>query len=273
MLVMISAIFINCVAQSFFALESGSNRFNYMSGKYKEKQPSKIFNPSYAPEARDLKADPRAEKILRKYLSALGGRISISGIENMVSKVEVVFVEPGIVINKEIIEEKSDKSYIKAIAPQFGEVIRGFDGDVLWEKRQSGIRVIYDEEKSSFLNGSAFLRYCNWKKNLKELEYSGIEKIDGADLFRVDVKTIYEAKESWYFSTSDNLLARMEERVLLNNKESVIITTFEDYRQVEGVLHSFTQHIYMKGQTRKISYSEIKHNQEIDKNIFTKPVH
>jgi hypothetical protein len=274
-LLTISAVFSNCIAQRFPTPSSGSDRVYCMENRCGEEQHSGIFNSVYTSGTKDRKtdpkADPKAEKILRDYLTAIGGKKSISGIENIVSKVEVLFVEPGIVLTREIIEEKSDKTFIKAFAPQFGEVIRGFDGEVLWEKRQSGIRVIYDAEKSSFLNGSAFMRFCNWERNLTELEYSGIEKIDGADLHKITVKTIYGVKETWYFSASDNLLVRMEEVLLLPQGEISAITTFEDYRQVGGVLHSFSQHVYMPGQTRKISYSEIKHNQVIDNTIFTRP--
>lgn len=217
------------------------------------------------------KTDPKAEKVLRDYVSAIGGEKAVAKIENIVSKVNVVFVEPGITLNKEIIEEKSNKTYIKAFAPQFGEMIRGFDGEVLWEKRQSGLRVIYDDEKNSFLNESAFLRFYNWKKNLTDLKYSGIEKINGTDLHKLSVKTIYGSKEVWYFSTENNLMVRIEELLLLPQGEFTAITTFEDYREVNGVLHSYLQNIYMQGQTRKISYSNIKHNQVIDSSIFTKP--
>jgi hypothetical protein len=270
-LLAISAVYSNCMAQRFPTPSSVSDRVYCMENRCGEEQPSGIFNSVYTPGSMDRKTYPKAGKILRNYLTAIGGKKSISGIQNMVSKVEVLYVEPGIVITKEIIEEKSDKTFIKAFAPQFGEMIRGFDGEVLWEKRQSGIRVIYDEEKTSFLNGSAFMRFCNWERNLTELEYSGIEKIDGADLHKITVKTIYGVKETWYFSASDNLLVRMEEVLLLPQGEISAITTFEDYRQVGGVLHSFSQHVYMPGQTRKISYSEIKHNQVIDNTIFTRP--
>jgi hypothetical protein len=217
------------------------------------------------------KKDPKAEKILQEYISALGGKKALSKIDNLVSNVNVVFVEPGITLNKDIIEEKTNKTYIKAFAPQYGEMIRGFDGDVLWEKRQSGVRVIYDDEKTSFLNGSAFLRYYNWEKNLIDLQYSGIVKINGTDLHKLSVTTIYGSTEKWYFSTENNLLVRIEEVLVLPQGESTAITIFEEYRDVQGVLHSYEQNIYMQGQTRKVTYSSIKQNQAIDYSIFTKP--
>jgi hypothetical protein len=46
------------------------------------------------------KKDPKAEKILQEYISALGGKKALSKIDNLVSNVNVVFVEPGITLNK-----------------------------------------------------------------------------------------------------------------------------------------------------------------------------
>lgn len=230
-----------------------------------------IFNSVYIPSRSVSKGDPKAEKVLRDYISTIGGEKSLAKIENIVSKVDVVFVEPGITLNKEIFADKYNKTYIKAFAPQYGEMIRGYDGDVLWEKRQSSVRIIYDEEKTSFLNESAFMRYYNWKKNVSDLEYSGIEKINGTDLHKLTVKTIYGSKEIWYFSKENNLLVRLEEILLRPQGEFTAITTYEDYREVDGILHSYLQSIYMQGQTRKISYLSIKHNQIIDNGIFTKP--
>lgn len=239
--------------------------------RYTKNESFHIFNSVYIPYGSVSKADPKAEKVLRDYVSAIGGEKTLAKIENIVSKVDVVFVEPGITLIKEIIAEKSNRTYIKAFAPQYGEMIRGYDGEVLWEKRQAAVRVIYDEERNSFLNESAFLRFYNWKKNVNELEYSGIENINGTDLHKLSVKTNYGSKEIWYFSKENNLLVRIEELLLRPQGEFTAITTYEDYREVDGVLHSHLQNIYMQGQTRKISYLSIKHNQVIDNGIFTKP--
>jgi hypothetical protein len=88
-------------------------------------------------------------------------------------------------------------------------------------------------------------------------------------MHKIDVITLFGAKESWYFSTKSKLLTRMEEPLNMPEGPSTAITIFTDYREVNGVKLSFTQIINMPGQTRKISFAEIAANLEIDKNLFS----
>lgn len=215
--------------------------------------------------------DKNAENIFKNYVSAIGGEKAIGMIENMVLKSELSFVETGFTVNREMIIDKSNNYYGKATAASMGEVLKGYDGNVCWEIKQSKLRLIVDNEKQTFLNESAFLRYSNWEKNLVAYEYLGQEDIDGTELLKISVTTIYGAKETWYFNKKDNLLARIDEPLVLAQGEIKVITTFEDYRDIDGVKHSFIQHIIMPGRTRKISFSSIMHNQPIDKKIFSVP--
>lgn len=218
------------------------------------------------------KADPEAKKVLNNYVKAIGGKKAVSQVQNISSKVDQVFTDAGITINKESIEERSGKIYIKAFAPQFGEIIRGYDGETCWEKRQGGVRVIYDEEKTNFLNGSAFLRYANWENILSTLDHSGMVRIDSINLHKLSVTTIYGSREYWYFNAADNLLTLIEELIDQPEGSITVTTTFEDYREVNGVLHSFTQYIDMQGPKRKIIFHSILHNQPVDISLFSKPL-
>jgi hypothetical protein len=222
-------------------------------------------------QAQEIKKDPDAEKILNQYVEAIGGEKALAKIKNMVSKSELAFIESGLILDRKIVEDRNNKHFIRVSSPEIGEIIRGFDGNTCWEKRESGIREIEGEEKSSFLNTSAFLRYAEWKKNLAAYEYLGLENMDGIELHRIAVTTIYGAEEIWYFSKNDYFLAQIEEQMKSPKGETKIITVFEDYRDVNGVKHAYNQTIKMPGQTRKISFSSILYNQSIDKNIFSRP--
>lgn len=215
--------------------------------------------------------DPKAEKILNAFVEEIGGKKAISGIENLTCKSKLEFVESGLVLEREILETRSSQYFIKVSSPQTGEIYRGYDGKKCWEKRQAQTREIVGSEKQSFLNSASVLRFAEWEKTLKSFEYKGIENKTGQKMHRVDVVTIWGAKESWYFNKSNNLLAQMEEPLDLPEGTSTATTTFSDYRDVNGVKLSFVQTISMPGQNRKISFAEIKPNQEIDPNLFCGP--
>lgn len=218
---------------------------------------------------KEVEKDRKAAKILHEFVEATGGEKAIENIESLRSKSQLEFVESGFTLEREILETRSNQYFIKVNSAQTGDIYRGYDGKQCWEKRQAQIREITGEEKQSFLNNSAFLRFIRWEKTLAAYTYAGKVNVAGSEMHKIEVITIFGAKESWYFSTKSKLLARMEEPLEMPEGPSTAITIFTDYREVNGVKLSFTQIINMPGQTRKISFTEIAANPETDFNLFT----
>lgn len=215
--------------------------------------------------------DPKAEKILNDFVTEIGGKKAISNIETLTSNSTLKFEESGLALEREIYETRSKQYFIKVSSPQTGNIYRGFDGKICWEKRQAQTREITGDEKQSFLNTSAFMRFADWENTLKSFSYQGLKERAGEKMHRIDVVTIWGAKESWYFNPSDNLLAQMEEPLDLPEGPSTATTTFSDYREVNGVKLAFTQTIHMPGQTRKVTFSKITANRDIEPNLFSLP--
>jgi hypothetical protein len=216
--------------------------------------------------------DKEAEKILMNYISAIGGETALSKIENIVSKSDMSIFEAGVTINREMVQDKANNLYIKAYTPQTGELFRGFDGGIFWEKNKSAVREIDAENRLSYLNEFAFMRFANWKKNLIDFDYLGLDSIDGKVFHGIEIKTKYGVKETWYFDTADYLLSYTKEQLEMTRGEVTVETKFDDYRELDGVKHSYTQSIKMGERNRKITYSSILHNQLIDQKIFSKPI-
>lgn len=215
--------------------------------------------------------DKKAEKILKNYVSAIGGEMAVNNIGNLVTASELIFTETGLTVKKEIVTDKANRYYCKATAPGMGEMFKGFDGNACWELYPSGLRKIGENEKRKFLNESAFLRYSKWADILESYKFLGMVKIDDTELHKVSVTTIYGLDETWYFNKANGLLSRMEEQMETPQGKVNVVTTFEDYREIDGVKHSFVQYIIMPGKTNKIVYTGIKHNQKTDDKIYSIP--
>jgi zinc protease len=215
--------------------------------------------------------DQKAEEILNSFVSAAGGRSAHDKIQNIVSTSELIFLESGITINRSITETRSNEYYIQITSSRLGEITRGYDGSDYWEKRQNKIRLIDDAEKTSILNSTAFLRFAEWQKYLTSYSYGGTVKTAEQELHKLDVVTIYGSKETWYFNKSTFLLTQIEEPLEMPEEISTVVTLFEDYREVNGIMISFSQTIQMPGQTRRILFSEILTNQAVDASIFKMP--
>ncbi len=221
--------------------------------------------------ARATTKDRKAEKIMNDYVSVIGGKTALSGIQNLVSQSELKFIESGMSIDREITETCGNEYYIKVSSTRIGEIIRGSDGQTCWEKKQATVKPIEGEEKRSFLNSSSFLRYANWEKHLTEYKYEGKVIVNGSEMSKIAVTTNYGFKETWYFNTQGHYLAQIEELLDSSEGMSTVTTTFEDYKDVGGIKLPFTHIIKMPGQTRIISFAEMKANRVVEKTIFSLP--
>lgn len=230
-----------------------------------------ILTGSFATAQRSA-IDKDAEKILNAYVLAIGGERELEKIENVVIKSDLLIIGPGVTINREVVQDKTNKLHIKAYSPQTGEIFMGFDGNTYWEKNRSFVSTIDDERILSYLNEFAFMRFPKWKKNLIHAEYLGLDTIDDEEFHCIAVKTIYGVNEKWYFNTTDFLLSYMQEQLEMTNGALTVITKFDDYREVDGIMHPFTHYIKMGEQNRKITHNSISHNQAIDPKLFARPM-
>lgn len=218
-------------------------------------------------EGKDLKA----ENILVKFTEASGGKTALEKINNLIINTEMEFVESGVIIDCEIIQNRLNHYYLRATSPQTGEMTMGYDGSTCWQTRRSETRKFEGDEKKSLLNNSAFLRFANWEKNLANYSYEGVTNQDGVEMHKIKVTTIHGMSETWYFNAADHLLAQMEEPIQLRDGSGISVTKFSDYRDVDGIKLPFFQKVIMPGQTRLISYLKIASNQMFDENIFAIP--
>lgn len=215
--------------------------------------------------------DPKAENILAKFTEASGGKTALAKINNLTTHTKMEFVESGVTLYCKIIQNQLNHYYLRATSPQTGEMTMGFDGSTCWQTRRLETRKFEGKEKKSLLNNSAFLRFANWEKTLANYSYEGLINQDGIEMHKIKVFTILGMNETWYFNTTDNLLAKIEEPIELHDGPATAITIFSDYREVDGIKLPFVQKVIMPGQTRLISYLKIASNQFFDETIFAMP--
>ncbi|MDO8898809.1 MAG: hypothetical protein Q7V19_14260 [Bacteroidales bacterium] len=222
-------------------------------------------------DAQNATVDIKAEKILNQYVTAIGGQEAIAKVENILSKSEMLFVERGLIISREISQNKENHFLVKVNSRHTGVIIRGFDGSTHWEQNKTSIRELNNEDKIGFLNEFAFMRFADWKKNLIGYTYLGMDTLEGGAFHCIAVKTIFGIDEKWYFNPSDYLLEYTIESLEMTQGSMSVVTKLEDYKEVDGVRHAFSRSIKMGDSNRKITFSSILHNQDVDPKIFEKP--
>ena len=176
-------------------------------------------------------------------------------------------------LNYEVQMAAPDKFHI-AVTTQQGNIERGFDGNVGWEKSPRGVNelaaVVLDDLKATFL----FYRNLKLKEQFAQTRARGREKIGDRNTIVVTGQTADKKTERLYFDAETGLLLR---RVSYTQTMVGVIPyqiDFEDYRDVDGVKLPFTVRVSTVEVGNPVStrtYTEIKLNAPVDDAKFKMP--
>jgi Photosynthetic reaction centre cytochrome C subunit len=214
-------------------------------------------------------ARPSVDEIFARYIQALGGTnatatktLFMKGVrtatQNRSWPNEITFAAP-------------DKFLLVATTPQ--AVIRqSVAGDQGWVLNGSKLQTLTAAQVANARRGWEDSLAVVKATRLPGMQYLGMEKIDGRDMYVV-VKSTETKTESYDFDVATGLLKRKK---TINHTAALPIPEqfdFEDYRDVDGVKLPFTIRYSaidtFDSWTR--TFSEIKRDVKVDESTFAKP--
>ena len=215
---------------------------------------------------------PSVDKILDKYVEALGGKDAIEKLTSRTVKGSFELPAMGASGSFEAFAKAPNKSGSRIEIGGFGEIRSGFDGTKAWSQDpMSGLREMSGAELSTAKIDADFFRELHMKQLYKKLEVKGKDKVGGADTYVVEVTPPEGSSEKLYFDTASGLLLRHDAERENPQGKMAIETYYEDYRVVDGVKvwHTMKQSTPAFAMTIKVN--EVKHNVAIDDAKFNKP--
>ena len=115
-------------------------------------------SPAPSPSGPQAPTNPTADQIIDKYYQAIGGAAAIEKLKSRVMKGTLI-TGNGTEIGYELDQSGADSVLAILTTPQ-GEVQRGFDGSMGWEKSARGVRNLGEGE-------IYYLRYPDLYKDIK----------------------------------------------------------------------------------------------------------
>ena len=200
-------------------------------------------------------AAARAAEVIEKYVRAVGGREAVERISSRVSKgtFEGNFAGVKVGGTVEIIEKAPNKSVSLVKVAETGVMRRGYTGRYAYEQvPYYGFRVLEGAELADLVVGSDLHWSVKLPRLYPHIKFVGTEKDGDAELLVLELAPRGGSQTRLYFDAKTGLLTRKDD------------TTFEDYREVEGVLMPFTQRT--AGTVFKLT--EIKFNLPVDDDAF-----
>lgn len=203
------------------------------------------------------------DRILEKYIAALGGK---DAINNLTSRVRKGIVEiPG--INGLGTVERYQKAPNKLMSiqqiPGYGAIQTIFDGTTGWYQRPE---IPMQQPKGSWLEDLKNQADFYWPLRLKQIFssmlFEGIEKIDSFEMYVIKAIPHEGSDEKLYFDNHSGLLIRQD--IVPRGGVGTVTIRLEDYREVDGVKLPFV----IREPNMIVRYKDVKHNVLIDDSKF-----
>jgi hypothetical protein len=116
-----------------------------------------------------------------------------------------------------------------------------------------------------------FYGLLNWKTGLKSAQVSGMEKIDGEDVYVVVLQPEKASEITYYISAKTFLPVRKKNLIVSSTSAQKLtsVSTMSDYRSIDGIMIPFKTVTISPTMGDVIMYvKEVKNNAVIDDKMF-----
>jgi hypothetical protein len=213
---------------------------------------------------------PTVDDILNKYVAALGGQAAIDKLKTRVMKGTYAAAN-GMTATFQVDQSAPDKFHITFSTPQ-ATMERGFNGSAGWEKNPRGVTDMAGNQLADMKHSFALFGDIKLKEQFTRMNVRK-DKLDGRDVYLIVAATADGQRERLFFDAETGLLLRRTTAVQTPVGVVPQETSYEDYRDIDGVKIPFTIRVSTTdpGSTATRKYSEIKVNVPVDDASFNKP--
>jgi zinc protease len=213
-----------------------------------------------------------AEQVIEKSIAATGGREAIKKISSSYAKGLMEFPASeahGIV---ERYSKAPDKQLTVTFLEGVGESRQGFDGHVAWNQDPSGqVTELSGAALEEFRRGASFNAVLNWRTQYPKAELAGKQPVGDREAYVIKLTAASGRVTTRYYDARTFLLLRETSIYDTPQGDMVIVATFSDYRDIDGIQTPFRIHQLMPVGEIVFTTTELKNNVPIDDAQFSKP--
>jgi zinc protease len=215
------------------------------------------------------------DAILKKYVTAIGGKDAFDKVESRHIKADLEFGGSTAEWTSEA--KAPNKRATRVDLPGIGLFEDGFDGTTAWTKSQAGVQTKQGDELALAKLDAELRRDVRFKELYPNLESKGTEMFNGEQVEVLEAKPTATSRARFSFSAKTGLLVRQQADYKNNDGNPITVETeFSDHRAVEGIKYPHAQKVSVLADGQPLfdftlKLKEIKHNSKIDDSMFKKP--
>ncbi|MEP2773177.1 MAG: insulinase family protein [Fulvivirga sp.] len=227
-----------------------------------------IYGNEYEPSAASaLPAGLTAQKVIDNYIKALGGEEKLKSVKSLKINASADMMGNAVSI---VMQQKSPNMMLMEMTMGGNVAVKQvFDGEN-GSFVQMGRQIPLDENKlkEMAIEGHIFPQLAYDELEV-ETKLVGVEKIEGADAYAVEVTLPTGTKSTHYFDATTNLLVRKSQVAQTPQGEMALATDIGNYQEVEGVKFPFEIKLPLGGGMKMVQKVEsVEVNPEISEDVF-----
>src|SRR5260370_16030263 len=216
-------------------------------------------------------ATPSADQILNRYIEAIGGRAAWKKLTSRVATGMIDVPEMQISGTVEF-HEKAPNRLLRVIILNGASFRQGFDGTTAWtDDPQNGLRTETGAEFEDTRFDADFYHPLDLRQLYSKFTLLGAEKIGEHDAYVVEAARAGGDPDKMYFDVKTGLALRIISKRHTPDGLSAYQEDLEDYREVDGIKLPFIVHQSIAKPAITITFTEVRHNVELDNAEFSKP--
>jgi photosynthetic reaction center cytochrome c subunit len=234
--------------------------------------PAEDVLPPPPPNADATPVDlPAADKLIDKYLQALGNAADLHKLSSRSEKGKAVIL-PGREFPVESFYTTSDKALSTIHMPD-GDVVTGYNQQTGWQIFPGRpLHEMSEAEVDAAKLDSIFYFPPHMKELFTDFKTTGAEKVGEHPVYVVTGRREHQPPVRLYLDQESGLLVRLVRYDETPVGRNPVQTDFSDYRDVNGVKVPFQRIIARPSRRTTIKIEQIEQNTKIDDSKFVKPV-
>ena len=217
--------------------------------------------------------DPAARAILEESIKATGGRVAMARIKSRQIVGEMTMPAQGMKMKLIMKQKAPAKTFTKMEIPDIMTIEQGYDGQKAWSKDSiQGLRELAGAELEQARESAAMFPELLIMDNLTSAKLLKDVEENGRTLKVIEVTSKDASDKTLYFDKTTKLLAKMTSSFATGPDGAMVGTvSVSDYKEKDGVKYAAKMEVSVMGQKMQMTFSDVKHNVEMDDAIFAMP--
>jgi hypothetical protein len=216
---------------------------------------------------------PTAEEVLDRHVEVTGGAEAYARIDYRVSRGTVQYESLGTLTALTLYETRTTARLMRTRSESLGDQEEGSFGDVAWTwSHMAGPRVLKRGSLRHALRAAPLDAPVRWRELFARAEYVGEEELEGKRIHVVRLVPEKGKSEKRSYDAETGRLVRTEGHAELEGNFMPAVSTYSDYREVDGVLlpHRSGHSI---GNLHEVVFrlTTVEHPEELPVSVFEPP--